>query len=330
MSVDSEFRSVEVLLDIDLTRLRKWWRSPIQDGCSLDNLCENQQAARLVTQGLQQAILLRNHRFARKILMEQLRFAARLPDEPDATPTFSLPFWLIFLQQAAQTVSYWTAICEEVPAELRAEFVKQAWSCGAAHIAAGFPITALEIWRRIADECTETHKRAIEEFRAAEEDFARACSLAAELGIVSPAVPAPLTTEAYASAVLSWRNSVLRGALDKLFWQAQRPGLERVTSGRGAGKKGRDRVKALLRSCDRQSSPDLLDHESLAEEAYVRIHGCLSTIINAEEQDFGQERASDFFSSSILCSPRSESNEVTEALQPTPKRSSARKRARKG
>lgn len=152
MSVDSELRSAEVLLGIDLTRLREWWRSPIQDGCSLDSLCEGQRAARLVTQGLQQTILLRNHRFAGKIVIEQLRFAARLPDEPDATPTFALPFWMIFLQQAAKTVLHWTAICDEVPAELRAEFVKQAWNCGAVHIAAGFPKAALEIWRRLADE----------------------------------------------------------------------------------------------------------------------------------------------------------------------------------
>lgn len=330
MSIDSELRSAEVLLDIDLTKLRKWWRSPIQDGCSLENLCENQQAARIVTQGLQQAILFRNHRFARNIVIEQLRFAARLPDEPDATPTLSLPFWITFLQQAAQTVSHWTAICDEISAELRAEFVKQAWSCGAVHIAAGFPMAALETWRRLADELTEAHKRAMEEFRAAEGEFARACSLATEFGIAPPAVPAPLTTEAYASAVLSWRNSVLREALDELFWQAQRPGLERIASARGSGKKRSDRVKALLRSCDRKSSPNLLDHESLAEVAYVRIHDCLSTIIEAEERGPCQEPASDSVSSSILCSPRSEPNEVTEALQPTLKRRSARKRARKG
>ncbi|HVX90828.1 MAG TPA: hypothetical protein VHC20_04330 [Candidatus Paceibacterota bacterium] len=294
MSVGSELWSAEVMLGVDLTRLRYWWHSPIQDGDSLDKVCENQQAAKLLTQGLQRVLLLRDHRLVGSIVREQLRFAARLPDEPNADPTFAAPFWLIFLQQAAQTVLQWAAMCDEVPAELRADFVTQAWDGGAVQIAAGFPKAALEIWKRRFHEITGRHQRRTEAFPAAERDFASARALAAELGIASPAAPTSLTTEAYESAVESWRSSVLREALDRLFWQAQRPGLERVTFAQGAEKKRRARVKALLRSCDKQSSPDLLDHESLAEEAFVRIHSCLpSTIAESEERDAGQEPASE-------------------------------------
>ena len=99
--------------------------------------------------------------------------------------------------------------------------------------------------------------------------------LRTELGIASSAAPWPLTTEPYELAVQSWRNSVLREVLDELFWKAQKPGLERVRFPRGAEKKRRARINALLRSCDKHSSPDLIDRESLAEEAFVRIHGCV-------------------------------------------------------
>jgi hypothetical protein len=331
MSVDSELRSAQVMLGVDLTRLREWWRSPLQDGLSLESLCENQQAAKVVTQGLQQVVLLRSHRFAGKIVREQLRFAAHLPDEPDAEPTVPLPFWMMFLQQAAQTLSHWTAICDEVPAELRAEFVKQAWNCGVVHIAGGFPNATLEIWKRIAGELKETHEREIEAFRAAKRDFASACALATELGIASPAVPASLTIEAYESAVQSWRNSVLREALDNLFWQAQRPGLERATFARGAEKRRRARVKALLRSCDKHSSPDLLDHESLAEEAFARIHDGLPPTVEASGQrGTGQDLASEFYGPFVLNSPSSEPLEPGHSPQPTSRYRSARKRAKKG
>lgn len=306
MSVDSELRSAEVMLGVDLTRLRDWWRSPIQDGHSLDGLCEHQRAAKLVTQGLKEVLLLRNHRFVGNIVREHLRFAARLPDEPYAEPTFAVPFWLIFLQQAAQAVFDWTAIRDEVPAKVRGDFVNQAWNSGRLYIGDGFPKAAVEIWRRLAGEFTATHQRAIEAFRTAEGDFERACALAAELQLACPAAPPQLTTEGFAAAVLSWRNSVLRGALDELFWQAQRPGLERVTFAPGADMKRRAQVKALLRSCDKHCSPDLLDCESLAAEAFVRMHGCAAHVIaKAEARDAGEERTPDFINSLILWSPPS-------------------------
>ncbi|HVX56197.1 MAG TPA: hypothetical protein VHA37_00565, partial [Candidatus Saccharimonadales bacterium] len=44
-----------------------WWHSPIQDGESLDKVCENQQAAKLLTQGLQRVLLLRDHRLVGSI-----------------------------------------------------------------------------------------------------------------------------------------------------------------------------------------------------------------------------------------------------------------------
>jgi hypothetical protein len=284
MSVDSELWSTEVMLGIDLCRLREWWLAPIQDGYSLDSICENQQAGRIVTQGLQQILLLRNHRFAGNIVREHLQFAAHLPDDPYSEPTFVLPFWMIFLRQAAQTVHHWIAMYDQMPAALHAEFVTEAWYPGIAFIAAGFPNAAVETWTRIAAELKESHKRQAEAFRSAEQSLASACALAKELGIKQPDLPEPLMAEACESAVQSWRTSVLRETLEVLFWQAQKPGLERTTLVQGAGKKRRSRLHGLLRSCDKHVTPDLLDHESLAEEAFARVRDCSPPAFTTCEQ----------------------------------------------
>lgn len=226
----SALRQLEVLCPEigSVDPLRTWWLEPIRENCSMENICKSSVASARLAQGLEEASFA--YRMFPDLISSYLAFAHACVSDLSPRDSFPKPLWLDWVESTSDAIREWHEKIATMNTQLMVQdFLEKAWTDGIAQIRAGRSRVALRIWRDSAARILEAADARSIALRMAAEEFQLALNLSATINVRAPEEPAdPADVEGWRSSLDRWWAEVADPALNRLFWDAHLPFLDRA------------------------------------------------------------------------------------------------------
>jgi len=200
---------------IDVEPLRCWWRSPVDNERTNENLLKDSFADSLVGDAVWQCILdLEQADVRRQVSAEWLSIAVAAVQRTPFVQLDSAPLWLSWFCEAAEAIDLWRRWAAEQHNWCQDEILLT----GIEFIRNGLPVLALSYWKRVRRAARHRTRRECILHERATRAVKEAQEYADALSVNLPRLEG-LNAEASLRAIVGWYDDLRESTILEHFWR---------------------------------------------------------------------------------------------------------------